>query len=285
MVRDAWAKVNLTLRITGRRPDGYHEIDSLIVFAALGDRLVLEPAATLTLILDGPFAKDLRDDPENLVLRAARRLAAGRKVAGGGRLTLTKRLPVAAGLGGGSADAAAALSGLAELWRLEITPEELSTIALELGADVPVCLAGGPCRVSGIGEVLRPLPPLPPIWLVLVNPGLPLSTAAVFAARQGEFAQPSPPPTAAVPDEWFAWLAAGGNDLEPAARRLLPELDEVLDAIRGTGGCRIVRMSGSGATCFGLYATGGEAEAAARRLRGGHRGWWVAAAPLVGAAM
>ncbi len=284
MVRDAWAKVNLTLRITGRRPDGYHEIDSLIVFAALGDRLVLEPAATLTLILDGPFAKDLRDDPENLVLRAARRLAAGRKVAGGGRLTLTKRLPVAAGLGGGSADAAAALSGLAELWRLEITPEELSTIALELGADVPVCLAGGPCRVSGIGEVLRPLPPLPPMWLVLVNPGLPLSTAAVFAARQGDFAQPSPPPRASGPEEWFAWLAAGGNDLEPAARRLLPELDQVLGAIRGTGGCRVARMSGSGATCFGLYATGGEAEAAARRLRGGRRGWWVAAAPLVGAA-
>jgi len=199
----------------------------------------------------------------------------------GARMRLHKNLPVAAGLGGGSADAAAALAGLAQLWGLEATPA-LADLAISLGADVPVCLAGRPSFVSGIGEQLTPAPPLPPAWLVLANPGRPLATAAVFAAHAGAFSRPrrwaEPIKDAAT---LAARLATGGNDLESAARRLVPEIGEVLAALSATAGCRLARMSGSGATCFGLYAERAAAAAAVVAMRSRQRRWWLRAAPIL----
>lgn len=279
----AWAKVNLTLHITGCRADGYHELESLVVFAGVGDELTFAPAAELTLLLTGPFASAIIDD--NLVLRAARALGAHLGIADGAHIRLDKRLPVAAGIGGGSADAAAALLGLAELWGAEDTTA-LAELGLSLGADVPVCLAGGPSYVSGIGEKIAPVPALPPAWLVLANPGQPLATGAVFATRKGAFSPPSawvgPIATVAA---LAAQLAAFRNDLEPAARRLLPEIGDVLGALSATDGCLLARMSGSGATCFGLYAEAEAAQAAAVAISARRPTWWVAAAPIQGRAM
>jgi len=281
----AWAKINLTLHVTGRRADGFHELESLIVFAGVGDSLAFAPAADVTLAVTGPFAPVLAEAglaaEDNLVLRAARALRARRGIAGGAHIRLDKHLPVAAGIGGGSADAAAALRGLAEFWGIE-DRTVLDEIGPELGADVPVCLAGGPSFVSGIGERIVPAADLPPAWLVLANPGRPLATAEVFAARAGDFSPPqpwmAPAPTAAGLAER---LKTYRNDLEPAARQLLPEIGAVLAALAATEGCLLARMSGSGATCFGLYAAQAPAHAAAARLRARHAAWWVAAAPIL----
>ena len=282
----ARAKVNLYLHVTGKRPDGYHELDSLMVFPDLGDELALEPAAGLSLEVDGPFAAALEAqnpdnlNPDNLVLRAARALGAR---AGGGRtaaLRLTKNLPVAAGIGGGSADAAAALRGLIRLWNLEVAPAELRALALELGADVPPCLESRPVFARGIGEVLTPAPPLPPFWLVLVNPGVPVQTPAVFKARQGAFSSCAAWTAARDLDALLRLLEATRNDLEPPALALEPRIGEVLVALRAAETCRLARMSGSGATCFGLFAKAAEAEAAAASLAAAYPAWWVAAAPV-----
>jgi 4-diphosphocytidyl-2-C-methyl-D-erythritol kinase len=285
--RDAWAKVNLTLHITGRRADGYHELDSLVVFAGVGDRLEIEAADELSLDLTGGFAADLeagaRDASENLVLRAARALKSAYGVTGGARLRLEKCLPVSAGLGGGSADAAAALAGLAGLWGLEPGEAELNGLALALGADVPVCLAGRPSFVSGIGEIITAAPPLPPAWLVLANPGVPLATPAVFARWDGAFSRSlrwSDPIHEVT--ELAQRLAGGGNDLEAAARALVPVVGEVLDALGATGDCLMARMSGSGATCVGLYPARAQAETAAMALAERRQDWWVRAAPMLG---
>ena len=282
----AWAKVNLTLHILGRRPDGYHELESLVVFAGIGDRLTFAPADDLTLALEGPFAQDLGDSlagaPDNLILRAAADLRAAHNVTAGAAITLTKNLPVAAGIGGGSADAAAALRGLAELWGRPQAPRDLLPLAAPLGADVPVCLSSRPQFMTGIGEILRPLENLPPAALLLVNPRIGLSTAAVFAARNGAFTPRQDLP-AGWPDldAFAAWLKAQGNDLEAPARALQPLVGAVLDAIAAQPGCRLARMSGSGATCFGLFADLAEAEAAATALQAAQPGWWCAAAPLI----
>jgi 4-diphosphocytidyl-2-C-methyl-D-erythritol kinase len=280
--RSAWAKVNLSLHITGCRADGYHELESLVVFAGVGDDLVFAPAAELTLSLAGPFAPAIAADDDNLVLRAARALRTRLGLADGARIRLDKRLPVAAGIGGGSADAAAALTGLAELWGAG-DAAALAEIAPSLGADVPVCLAGGPSYVSGIGERIAPVTDLPPAWLVLVNPGRPLATGAVFAARKGAFSPPSawvgPIPTIAA---LAGQLGAYRNDLEPAARRLLPEIGDVLAALSATEGCLLTRMSGSGATCFGLYGEEPAARAAAAAIQAKRPMWWAAAAPVRG---
>ncbi len=280
--RTAWAKINLTLHITGRRADGYHELDSLIVFAGVGDTIEIAPGPDISLALEGPFAAALVSGPsDNLVLKAARALAERFDVSTGARLRLVKELPVAAGLGGGSADAAAALRGLVAFWGIEAPEPELQALALALGADVPVCLAGRPSFVAGIGERVVPAPALPPAWLVLVNPGLPLSTAAVFAARKGEFSAPA---------RWrepisdlralAARLLACRNDLETPAQAMVPEIREAMATLRDTAGCMLARMSGSGATCFGLYAVEAAATAAARRIATTRPGWWVRAAPL-----
>ncbi len=266
------AKVNLFLQVTGRRDDGYHLLDSLAVFAGAADRLSAEPANELTLQIAGPFAAGLTADADNLVLRAARALAAATGHAAGARLRLEKHLPLASGIGGGSADAAATLRLLMRLWGVQPAPGELHAIALALGADVPVCLASRPARMAGIGECLRPAPTLPAFGLVLANPGTAVATAEVFRARTAGFS------TAAVlPDAWpdVVCMAADlqdlRNDLEPSARALCPAIGEVVAALRATN-CRLARMSGSGATCFALYDTPGQAELAAASLA--RSGWW-----------
>jgi 4-diphosphocytidyl-2-C-methyl-D-erythritol kinase len=290
--RIAPAKVNLSLRVTGRRADGYHELDGLIAFAATGDVVTVqraEGAAGPTLELAGPFASPLAGDADNLVLQAARELAAAARRSADVHIVLDKQLPVAAGLGGGSADAAAALSALAELWGLRLSPPRLHDLALSLGADVPICLHGKAAFVSGIGDTIGPAPHLPPAWLVLANPGVALSTAEVFGARAGDGADAGYAPPAhrwdAPPRDAAALarhLAKDGNDLEAPARRLRPEIDQVLGTLAHRSGCLLARMSGSGATCFGLFAEAGSAEAAAAQIGAEHPGWWVRAARLTG---
>ena len=279
--RTAWAKVNLYLHVTGRRPDGYHELDSLIVFAGVGDRLTLEPAERFSLSIEGPFEAGLEAEPNNLVERAARLAAGPEADLPACHIRLDKRLPVAAGLGGGSADAAAALA----LLGASLGPEgalDWPEIAARLGADVPVCCYGRPAFVGGIGETIERAAPLPPAWLLLVNPGIGLSTAEVFKTRDGAFSQPmrwSEPLDDAA--ELAERLRQRHNDLEAPARALQPAIDAVLQAIAATEGCLLARMSGSGATCFGLYAGRAEAEAAEASLSEAQPQWWAAAAPLL----
>lgn len=278
VVETAPAKLNLDLLILGRRPDGYHELDSLVVFLSLADRLTFEPADRLELSVTGPSAGVVPVGEENLVLKAARALAAAAGRDPLARIRLEKRLPVAGGVGGGSADAAATLRGLARLWRLGLPPAELSAIALGLGADVPVCLAGRTARMRGKGERLDPLAGLPSLPVLLVNPRTPLGTAQVFAAL-GPISG----------DRSRAALANGGdvesiagilgqsrNDLEAPAQSLCPVIREVLAELSGLRGCRLARMSGSGPTCFALFTTAAEAEAGAERLAVLRPRWWMA---------
>ncbi len=267
------AKINLFLHITGRRADGYHLLDSLAVFAGVGDRLTHAPAPDLSLRITGPFAGSLTARPDNLVLRAARALAEAADVPATGALTLEKNIPVASGIGGGSADAAAALRVLSAAWAVRA---DLASIASGLGADVPVCLDGHARRMQGVGENLAPAPALPPFGLLLVNPGVALSTPAVFRARVASDAYSD---QAILPAAWdtVASMAAGlstlRNDLQPAALGLVPEIADVLTAIGASHGCLLARMSGSGATCFGIFADGEAARAAARRIT--RDGWWA----------
>lgn len=276
----ARAKVNLCLHVTGRRPDGYHELDSLVVFPEIGDRLHATPAPGIGLTVGGPFAGDVPADGGNLVLRAAEAVRAA--VGGGGAaLHLEKVLPVASGIGGGSADAAATIRLLERLWSRPVPAGSRGALALALGADVPVCLAGRPARMAGIGERLAPAPPLPAFWLVLANPGAAVPTGAVFAGLQG-FGGPVGLPAAGFRDaaDLADWLHGQRNDLAAPARRLCPAIDAVLAALAARPGVLLARMSGSGATCFGLCAGEAEARAAAAALRGGGPGWWSAAAPV-----
>ncbi|MDJ0942614.1 MAG: 4-(cytidine 5'-diphospho)-2-C-methyl-D-erythritol kinase [Kiloniellales bacterium] len=279
----ARAKVNLYLHVTGKRLDGYHELDSLMVFPDLGDELSLGRAAELSLEVEGPFAAALgAEGPDNLVLRAARAL--GTLVGGGrgARLRLTKNLPVAAGIGGGSADAAATLRGLIRLWNQEVSEAKLRALALELGADVPPCLESRPVFARGIGEDLTPAPPLPPFWVVLVNPGVPLSTAKVFNTRRGAFSEAAAvwgdPPRDL--DDVLDVLYWSCNDLERPAIALAPKVGDVLAALQSLETCRLARLSGSGATCFGIFAEADQAAEAAAALSSAHADWWVAAAPV-----
>jgi len=268
------AKVNLALHVIGRRADGYHLLDSLVVFAGVGDTVRAEDAPELSLTLDGPMAAGLAVEGDNLVLRAARFLGVA-----GAALRLTKRLPVASGIGGGSADAAATIRALCRLSGRAL-PEPAATAGL--GADVPVCLAGRPARMSGIGEVLADLPPLPPVWLVLANPGVAVPTPAIFAALDRR----DNPPLPAMPDLPTAralanYLATCRNDLEPPARALQPVIGTVLEALAAQPGCLMARMSGSGATCFGLFEAEADARTAADAIRVRQPGWWVAATPVL----
>jgi len=276
----ARAKVNLFLHVVGRRDDGYHLLDSLAVFPAIGDVLDAMPGVTLGLRLTGPFSAGLAAEPDNLVLRAARALAASTGVTQGAALVLDKRLPIASGIGGGSADAAAALRVLQQLWGVALPPDELAALALRLGADVPVCLAARPARMGGVGETLAAAPRLPSCGMVLVNPGVAVSTPAVFRARAPGFS-----PLAELPDAWpdaaamACSLAACTNDLEAPALSLCPEIAEVLATLRALPGCMLARMSGSGATCFALFADSATAETAASGLA--QPGWWVWGGGLV----
>ncbi|HEC90678.1 MAG TPA: 4-(cytidine 5'-diphospho)-2-C-methyl-D-erythritol kinase [Alphaproteobacteria bacterium] len=281
------AKINLYLHVTGRRADGYHLLDSLVAFAGINDVLSVRPAAELTLELTGPFAEDIPAAGDNLVLMAARALREQAGINDGAALKLTKRLPVAGGIGGGSADAAATLRALNGLWGLGLADTELLALGLKLGADVPVCLRGRAAFMGGIGENLVPAPVLPRAWVVLVNPGRALSTPAVFEMRRqmmgDDFSAPAgfnyAPQDAA---ELAAVLAKRRNDLEAAAVALVPAVGEVLAALNETAGSLLARMSGSGATCFGIMATAEAAATAALALAGGHPDWWVKAASLKG---
>jgi 4-diphosphocytidyl-2-C-methyl-D-erythritol kinase len=278
-MRLARAKVNLWLNVVGCRADGYHLLDSLVAFTDLADRLEVAPSDGLSLALEGPEAAAIAGDADNLVLRAARLLADRAGVAPRAALRLAKHIPVAAGLGGGSADAAAALHALVDLWRVAMPVEELFEIAAALGADVPMCLAGRPTLVSGVGEVLRPAPSLPPCAILLANPRTPLATPEVFAVRRGTFSAIMPAPSA-WPDlqTLAADLAVRGNDLAAAAISLQPAIADVLEALRRGDGARYAAMSGSGATCFALHDT---VEAAHRAATDLPTAWWRHAGLLV----
>ncbi|WP_116132671.1 4-(cytidine 5'-diphospho)-2-C-methyl-D-erythritol kinase [Tropicimonas sp. IMCC34043] len=264
------AKINLTLHVTGRRADGYHLLDSLVVFAGVGDRVTARRAAVTTLSVTGPRAAGVPTGPDNLVLRAAALFPEATAA-----LALDKHLPAAGGIGGGSSDAAATLRALARMSGRDL-PDAQAVLAL--GADVPVCVFARPCRMAGIGEILQPVPSLPGLPAVLVNPGVGVSTPAVFkvlASREN-------PPMAEIPAglagaaEAAVWLGTQRNDLEPAAAMVAPEVAQVLRALRGQADCLLARMSGSGGTCFGLFPTDAAAEAAAAALTTARPGWWVA---------
>lgn len=271
------AKINLYLHVVGRRPDGYHLLDSLVGFVDLGDRVTVAPApgAGPRLTLDGRHAADLPAGEDNLVLHAARRLAAALDRPPDVAVHLTKELPVSSGIGGGSADAAAVLRALGRLWEVDPAAVLGSGLA-RLGADVPVCLASATRFVSGIGETLAAGPDLAGLPAVLANPAVPVSTADVFRTRAGDFSGPGTfDERPARPADLIDIIAERRNDLAPAARALAPVIAEVERRLAATPGCRLARMSGSGATCFGLYADSTAADQAARALAAARPGWWV----------
>jgi 4-diphosphocytidyl-2-C-methyl-D-erythritol kinase len=274
----AAAKLNLSLHVTGRRADGYHLLDSLVAFADVGDRILAERAEGLSLTITGTQGAGLPLGEDNLVLRAARLMPGA-----GARITLDKVLPVASGIGGGSADAAATLRALAGLYGLPLPSPQA---VLGLGADVPVCLAGRACRMAGVGEIVTPLV-LPEVAVVLANPGVAVATPAVFAAldRRENAGMPEGLPPLRDLRALVAFLQGTRNDLEPAAIRLVPVIAQVRAALAAQPGCALARMSGSGATCFGLFEDGARAEAAAAALRVAEPAWWVNAATLRDQAM
>jgi 4-diphosphocytidyl-2-C-methyl-D-erythritol kinase len=306
------AKINLTLRVLGRRPDGYHELESLVAFAGVGDALTLEPGPELGLSLAGPFGEGLAAEPGNLVLKATRALADELGPLRAGRFHLVKRLPLASGIGGGSADAAGALRLLARLNGIAESDPVLLRVAAKIGADVAVCLACRARIMSGVGEILGPPLTLPPLFAVLVNPGVPVATAGVFKAlglepgeKRSSHPRPYPEEVAeaavskdasdasganwgilrdamsgdmAPQDEGAAFLnvlSAGANDLEAPARRLAAVIGDVLADLAALPGCRLARMSGSGATCFALFDDCRASAGAAKALRCEQPEWWI----------
>lgn len=276
------AKLNLYLHVTGRRPDGYHLLDSLVVFVDLSDRLEAVPADRLTLSLRGPFAEGIEAGEGNLVLGAANLLRETAGVREGAAIALHKNIPAGAGLGGGSADAAAALRLLMRLWRVTLPPPALHALASRLGSDVPACLESAPCTLSGVGHELRDAPLDIPAHFLLVSPRKPLLTADVYRAFDGAFTPATPFSCAGLSAPALAsLLAERRNDLERPALRLLPELAGLLEALRRLPGCLLVRMSGSGSACFGLFERRAEAQRAAESLRSQRPGWWVAPASML----
>lgn len=272
------AKVNLYLHVGRPRPDGMHPLESLVAFADIGDRLIARPADDLSLAITGPFAPTLSADAgENLVIAAARRLQAAAGVAFGARLLLEKRLPIASGIGGGSADAAAALRVLNALWRLDFSTADLAAVGAGLGADVPVCVESRAAMMSGVGEKVRATP-LPELFAVLVNPLIPAPTAAVYRAFDAKgagagFREEGPPDIAS---EAHTTLRTRRNDLTAAAIEVAPAIADVLRALEDAPGARLVRLSGSGATGFALFEDFRAAESAAAALRANYPSWWIA---------
>jgi 4-diphosphocytidyl-2-C-methyl-D-erythritol kinase len=280
LVEKAPAKINLTLRVLGRRPaDGYHELESLVAFADLADTLTLQPVDATALDVFGPFAAASGNVSDNLVLKAV--LALGQRVSGltAGHFRLEKNIPVAAGIGGGSADAAAALRLLARANGIAFGDERLMDAARATGADVPVCLASKPCIMRGIGEKLAPLD-LPRLSAVLVNPCVALGTRDVFAKFAGPQGDAPIGEVPRTPEGLLTFLVQHGNDLTPAAIACVPIIDDVLVQLRATPGSLFARMSGSGATCFALFASAGEAAAAASLVQNKHRDWWTTATTI-----
>ncbi|MGV8832341.1 MAG: 4-(cytidine 5'-diphospho)-2-C-methyl-D-erythritol kinase [Devosia sp.] len=285
VVHIAPAKINLALHVTRRREDGFHDLESLVVFAALADEIEAVPAKTDSLSIVGPFSRGLGAGETNLLSRA---IAAFRQrwpdaVKTGLALRLTKNLPVAAGIGGGSADAAAALRLMVSQSRHAIPVPELSDLAARLGADVPACLVSMPLLARGVGELLEPLPDFPQLHIVLVNPMVPLATADVFRRLRAHDNYPLPalPVPLTRPVQLGIWLAETRNDLQPPAVKLVPVIGEIVDHLAQAHGCMLARMSGSGATVFGLFGSSGQAHQAAQMMREQNPEHWVAAAPLL----
>lgn len=285
-VEAAPAKVNLALHVTGRRADGYHELESLVVFADVADEIVARPAKADSLKVTGPFAAAAGSGETNLVARAVTAFRARwpHHVPGGLAVELHKNLPVAAGLGGGSADAAAMLRLMARLGEAPIAPAELAAVALTLGADVPSCLFSRPCEVRGVGEIIHPLRDFPSTHIVLVNPLVPVVTADVFRRLTSRDNPPLPPLPQPLtrPAQLALWLKETRNDLEPAAIALVPVIGELIAEMAGLDGCVLARMTGSGGTVFGLFGSAAQAHQAAHDLRETRHGFWVAAAPVTG---
>jgi 4-diphosphocytidyl-2-C-methyl-D-erythritol kinase len=315
------AKINLCLHVGDKRADGFHDLESLVVFVDAGDVLHFERANDLSLSITGPFADALSNGDDNLVLKAARLLANRSNADCGARLSLQKNLPVASGIGGGSADAAAVLRGLVSLWNLDISSDELHAVAAELGSDVPVCLKSAPARMEGRGERVIPISEFPYCWLLLINPLVSVSTAEVFR-KLGRSSHPpleggsksslsgsekrisgrgkatfsenspspkNPPDFSTLPQgeggnfsiaSLVRFLGETKNDLEAPAREIAPEIGAVLHDIAREPGVLLTRMSGSGATCFGIFADGGAAITAAKSIESRQANWWVTAAKL-----
>lgn len=271
------AKLNLYLHVLGRSGD-YHRLESLVAFTKFGDRLEVCPGTELTLRIEGPFAAQCGPIDENLVMRAARALASYAAVPAGAEFTLYKNLPVASGLGGGSSDGAAAIRLLIQLWDLKIDGPALAELALRLGADVPVCLRAAPTIMRGIGDKLKDAPELPDCYVLLVNPGVELPTKAVFEKLNGRFGQISQPLTCQILDtkKMLCLLNARRNDLQSPAIELVPEIEAVLDTLSARKGCLLARMSGSGPTCFGLFASAEEMAAAAIAIKDEQPAYWLA---------
>jgi 4-diphosphocytidyl-2-C-methyl-D-erythritol kinase len=285
LVQEGRAKVNLTLRVVGRRVDGYHDLESVVAFADCADRVSLTPGARLNLATTGPLAQACGEAADNLVFKAAQLLAERVPDLKLGDFTLDKVLPVAAGIGGGSADAAAALRLLAQANGLELDDPRLIEVARLTGADVPVCLASKACVMTGVGETLLPLS-LPKMPCVMVNPRIPVATKDVFKAlglRNGQLLvgftdvlrAPAWPEAGASLEDWVEALAAGSNDLEAPATRIQPVIGEVISALNATNGAWLARMSGSGATCFAIYENTADAQRAAQKIQLDHPLWWV----------
>jgi 4-diphosphocytidyl-2-C-methyl-D-erythritol kinase len=290
LIENGRAKVNLTLRVVGRRTDGYHDIESVVAFADCADHLTLTPGSELDLTTSGPLAQACGATSDNLIIKAAHLLRERVPDLKVGSFTLDKVLPVAAGIGGGSADAAAALRLLARLNDLALDDPRLHEVALATGADVPVCLASRPCDMTGVGESLLPLS-LPIMPCVMVNPRVPVATRDVFNAlglRNGEllvgatdvFRGTAWPEAGASVEDWVEVLAASSNDLEGPAARIQPIIGDVISALSATNGAWLARMSGSGATCFAIYENTADAGRAAEKIRHDHPEWWVHAGTL-----
>ncbi|MFC6445307.1 4-(cytidine 5'-diphospho)-2-C-methyl-D-erythritol kinase [Shinella zoogloeoides] len=283
VLEPAPAKINLALAVTGRREDGYHLLDSLVTFTAFGDRIGLSPAEADLFTLSGRFSKTLAAESDNLVTRARDRLRAALDADGQAappvHIHLEKNLPIASGIGGGSADAAATLRGLLTLWRADLPKATLDAIAIGLGADVPMCLAGRPLIARGVGEEITPVA-MPSLPMVLANPLVGVSTPAVFKA----LASRHNPPLAldASPADWLDAIGRLRNDLEPPAHALCPDISALAETLAATD-AHVVRMSGSGASCFALYRSDEAAEAAAALLSQQHPHWFFTATRTLGA--
>jgi len=277
VTRRAPAKLNLYLHVLGQRSDGFHLLDSLVIFAQVGDVVRVESAPTLTLAVAGPFADDLEatKTENNLIMRAARALARHGEVEAMATITLDKKLPVAAGIGGGSADAAATLHALNALWGLAASDAELAELGMEIGADVPACLASQPLYMGGAGEQIENAPTTPVLSLVLVGPNAPLSTAQVFGARQDPWSESGRMTPSDTVQAFIQDLSHRRNDLQAPAIALQPVIGDALGSLEAEPGCMLARMSGSGSVCFGIFPSADDAEIAAENIAQHHPDWWV----------
>jgi 4-diphosphocytidyl-2-C-methyl-D-erythritol kinase len=271
------AKINLFLHVVGKRDDGYHLLESLVCFADYGDTLTLAKSTTTTLTLTGDFASALQQTPlaDNLIIKAHRALEQQAQRPLPTAFTLQKNLPLGGGIGGGSANAAATLRGLHTLYNLPTSQDSLHKIATTLGADVPVCLKSTPCLMTGIGEQLSPVSMPHSLHALLVTPPIHISTKNVFQALHGNFSNPLPPIEIPTPQALRTLLHQTRNDLEAPALRLFPMLQNTLDALKNQSGCWLTRLSGSGATCFGLFETAAQATTAAHAIKKQHPDWWI----------